>query len=53
MDRALGIIVTLLLVCLVLPTLTRYATQAVPLLASLLALLLLIRLAAPSGGRRR
>jgi hypothetical protein len=47
-DRALGTVLVLLVVCLVLPTLARYATQAVPVLVSLVVLLAALRLIWPS-----
>ncbi len=51
MNRASGIVLGLLAVCLLLPTLARYATQAVPVLVSLAVVLGLLRLLWPSGGK--
>jgi hypothetical protein len=54
-DRALGTVSLLLVVCLILPMLARFATGAVPVLISLLVLLALVRLLLPPdrsrGGR--
>lgn len=54
MNRALGTVLALLLVCLLLPTLARYAAQAVPLLVGLLVVLALVRTWLPKnrGGHR-
>jgi hypothetical protein len=52
-DRTLGIALALLVVCLVLPTLARYATEAVPVLISILVLLALLRFFLPARSRPR
>jgi hypothetical protein len=54
MNRALGTVLGLLLVCLLLPVLAGYATQAVPLLVGLLVVLGLLRAWLPNnrGGHR-
>ncbi len=52
MNRALGTVVVLLVVCLLLPTVAGYASQAVPLLIALLVLFALLRLALPPRLRR-
>jgi uncharacterized membrane protein YccC len=52
MNRALGTVLGLLIVCVLLPILGRYATQAVPLLVALLVLLALLRLASSPRQRR-
>jgi hypothetical protein len=52
-DRALGIVSALLIACLVLPTLARYATEAVPVLVSLLVFLGVVRLLLPPRSRGR
>jgi len=52
MNRVLGTVLGLLAVCLLLPTLARYAAQAVPFLLSLLVLWVLLRLASSPRPRR-
>ncbi len=52
MNRATGTVLGLLIACLLLPILARYATQAVPLLVALLVLFALLRLASSPGHRR-
>jgi hypothetical protein len=49
MNRALGTVAALLVGCLVLPTVAGYATEAVPVLASLLVFLGFLRLLLPPG----
>jgi uncharacterized membrane protein YccC len=51
MNRALGTVLGLLIVCLLLPMLASYASQAVPLLISLLVLCGALRLASSPGRR--
>lgn len=51
MNRATSTVLGLLIVCLLLPTLARYAARAVPVLVSLLVLLGFVRLIWPSRGR--
>ena len=53
MDRVLGIVSALLVGCLLLPTVAGYATEAVPVLGSLLLLLVLLRLFLPPRSGRR
>ncbi len=53
MNRAVGTVLLLLVVCLALPVLASYAAQAVPLLVSLIVLLGAVRLLVPSRSRRR
>lgn len=52
MNRALGTVLGLLIVCLLLPTVAGYATQAVPLLVSVLLAWGLLRLASAPRSRR-
>jgi hypothetical protein len=51
MNRATITVLGLLIVCLLLPTLASYATQAVPLLIALLMLFGALRLASSPGRR--
>lgn len=51
MNRVLGTVVALLVVCLLLPTVAGYAAQAVPALVALVVLLRALRLLWPSGRR--
>jgi hypothetical protein len=53
MNRALGTVAALLIVCLLMPTLASYAARAVPVLVSLLVFLGFLRLLLPSGPRRK
>jgi hypothetical protein len=53
MNRALGTVCVLLIVCLLLPTVASYATRAVPVLVSLLVFLGVLRLFLPARSRRR
>jgi len=48
-NRATGTVLGLLIVCLLLPTVAGYATQAVPVLVALAVILGLLRLFWPSG----
>ena len=51
MNRATITVLGLLIACLLLPMLARYATQAVPLLVALLVLCGALRLASSPGRR--
>jgi hypothetical protein len=53
MNRALGTVCVLLVVCLLLPTAASYAMQAVPVLVGLIVVLAALRLLLPPRSRRR
>lgn len=52
MNRALGTVCALLVVCLLLPTVASYATRAVPVLVGLVVFLAALRLFLPPRSRR-